>query len=111
MYAILQKLDDIEQRLATPTTYRGTIPKGSIYFIASDDGLWVPATEVQAIAIEKFFGQDTHTKIHVDKHNYFNFKFIGLGQSDKRYAIQDRTWPHVYREIFKLSSKGSVIAE
>ena len=91
----------------TGGAYRGKIEKGSIYFIASDDGGWVAATDLQAIAIEKFFRHDTN-KIVLDETNYFNFKFIGNGQSDRRYAIQDRTPPHVYREIAMLPTSTIV---
>ncbi len=111
MYTILQKLDGIHERLDQigSASYRGQIKNGSVYFIKSDVPGWVPATAEQHMAFEKFLDQDT-SKIFTDKDNgkYFLFKFIGAGMGDKRYAIQDRTPPHKFREIIQLPDDGYV---
>ena len=112
MYTILQKLDVIEQQLATPA-YRGTIQNGSIYFIAADEEGWVPATKLQAQAIYQYTNQndklDLRINLGVDdsgKQIYFNFIHIGDGQNDRRCAIQDRTYPNIYREFIMFDKRG-----
>lgn len=108
MYTILQKLDVIEQRLTSPT-YRGHISTGSTYFIAADDKKWVPANKLQEEAIQKFMSQDETTRIDLGaEKGYFNFKSIGSGQSNRVYAIQDRSPPHVFREIHTIEQGGYV---
>lgn len=109
MYTILSKLDKIDQHLQTyQTPYRGTITSGSTYFIKSDSPGWVPATAEQVKAFNMFLEQDQTTQIYTSPTSYFNFRFIGSGQSDRRYAIQDRTPPHVFREIQSLPDDGFV---
>lgn len=79
---------------------------GHNWFIAADNGGWLPAKEQQVVAIEAFIQQDETNKIPVGL-SYYNFLFIGRDQSDRRYAIQDRTKPHKFREFIHLV-KGEI---
>lgn len=40
--------------------------------------------------------------------SYFNFRKIMSMQDDRRYAIQDRTAPHQFREIYEIPRSGYV---
>ena len=84
-----------------PDTSKGDSLKGDNWFVAADNGGWLPAKTEQVVAIEAFLKQDETRTILVGK-GYYNFVRIGEGQSDRRYAIQDRTGLHKYREFTYL---------
>ena len=81
---------------------------GANWFIKADDDGWVAATALQVEAIDKFFHPDKSAIIHVSDGGFYKFRNSGSGQSDRRYTIQDRTFPKFYREIAYLRPEGHV---
>ena len=75
---------------------------GAKWFIAAENGGWFAARPMQVEAIETFLSQDRDQMIRVSDGTFYRFRYIGSGQSDRRYAIQDRNKNGVYREIARL---------
>lgn len=87
--------------------FTSTAPTSSTWFIAADDkNAWFAANPLQVKAIEKWnSSDDVGPKVDVDSDNFFNIKRIGNeGQSDRRYAIQDRSAPYRYRQFKSLGA-------
>ena len=62
----------------------------------------------QIEAYKTYMQLDGPQKITVTDGSYYMFKPIGSGQSDRRYAIQDRSTPRVFREILVIDADGYV---